>query len=127
MYCSNCGIQLPDNLNFCNKCGFRINNINVSYQNSNQRTYLNDVNFHNSSEKVGNLLSQGNRMRTIGLILLLPSVFGNLFLAPIFPFIFIITMPAVIISFVFNIKALKCYLQMKKLYLVYTEQYYTNK
>lgn len=42
MFCSNCGNQVDDNINFCSKCGFRLKKQNVKSSNSNLLNILSE-------------------------------------------------------------------------------------
>lgn len=49
MFCSNCGNQLPEGVNFCGKCGFSVNNFRPQNSNINNRGAVSsNNNFYNN-------------------------------------------------------------------------------
>jgi len=124
MYCSNCGNPLPEKSQYCNRCGVRIGTVNMYSQNPNPKNYEKDTSFHNSSEYVRELNSQLKKKYAVGMVMLFPSLFLNLVIGPLFHPVYFVTIPALIVSVVFNVRALAISSELKKLYLDYINRNY---
>ena len=126
MYCSNCGSKVSDDSKFCSQCGQQTARVYIPDQRPSLKYYFKDVRFRNSSEYVKTLFSQAEKMQTIGIATFASALVCNLAVAPLFPWIYMLTIPALIVSIIFDIKTIQLHRELKKLYLEYLNQNYSQ-
>ncbi len=123
MFCSNCGVPLPGDSNFCYNCGVKIYSTQPSFRYPNPQNYLKDIGFQNSSPVIGKLIAEANSTHSVGLILLILSIPFNFMIGPLVWPVFILTIPMLITSIVFLATSIGKHNVLKRMYINYLNQY----